>query len=86
VDEDEGADETVVWPECWQVVELWLACATQWRRAGLAGMATGLDYPAVIGVAQILGTPMTPDLLEDLRAMESEALAAWAEERERDGE
>ncbi|WP_372502396.1 DUF1799 domain-containing protein [Tistrella mobilis] len=53
---------------------LWTRVQTQWRRAGMTGAITGLDYSAVARVADVLGTPLTPDLLEDIAACEAVAL------------
>jgi hypothetical protein len=53
--------------------------ATQWRRAGLAGMPTGLDYAAMPAVARILGYRPTEELFARLRVLEAEWLSASAE-------
>ena len=49
---------------------------TQWRRAGMDGMATGLDYSALPAVLRIVGVPRSEWLhvFDDLRVMEDAAL------------
>lgn len=61
---------------------LWTRVQTQWRRAGEAGVITGLDYTAVARVADVLGTPLTPDLLDDIAACEAVALDIARRRRE----
>lgn len=56
--------------------DLFLACATQWRRTDM-GIATGLDYGAVAAVAGALALPFDAAILADLQAMEAEALGVW---------
>ncbi|WP_372072426.1 DUF1799 domain-containing protein [Tistrella mobilis] len=53
---------------------IWGRVQTQWRRAGMTGAITGLDYTAVARVADVLGTPLTPSLLDDIAACEAVAL------------
>lgn len=66
-------------------VNVFFACATQWVYAGMAGVRTGLNYPAVDVRASKL-----PDYLalttedqawvwEGLQRMESAALKTWQE-------
>lgn len=66
-----------VWPENWDTFHLFAACATQWHRAGMAGVPTGLDYQGVAQVAQWLDIDMTADRFGDLRAAEDAALELW---------
>jgi hypothetical protein len=61
-------------------VRVFLAAATQWRRAGSAGMPVELDYPAVRATAEWLGVEPTPKLLERLRHLEAGALDGFARE------
>lgn len=61
-------------------MRLFMACATQWRRAGSAGVPVGLDYPAVRATADWLGIAATPQLLDDLRYLEAGALEGFAED------
>jgi hypothetical protein len=68
--------------DAWPVLELFLACQTQWRfiPLGMGGaLPQGLDYPAVESAARMLGLSLTPDTFEDLRVMEAEALHGWRE-------
>jgi Phage related hypothetical protein (DUF1799) len=60
-------------------VQVFLAMQTQWR-TGMAG-ATGLDYAALPAVLRLTGLPRAqwPQVFDDLRAMEGEALAHFRE-------
>ncbi len=67
-----------VLPENWPAVDLFLACSSQWRFAGQAGVRTGLDYSAVRVVMSELRVKRSPQLFRDVQLMESAALSAWA--------
>jgi len=71
-----------VLPWCLPSVEVFLALSTQWRRAGLAGVAVGLDYAALPPTLWMMGRrPGHQDratLFEDLRTMEGAALEVMA--------
>jgi hypothetical protein len=61
-----------IWPECWDVLLLFLKVQTQWR-TGPSGVV-GLDYGVVLAVAdrmQASGDSIA--LLEDLQVMELRA-------------
>lgn len=60
---------------------LFLACGTQWRRAGMTGIPAGLDYAGVEAAARARGVAWTDDLLSRLRIMEGAALEAMADAR-----
>lgn len=62
-------------------VRLFLACQTQWRRAGLEGAPTGLDYTGCGIAAQACGLALEGELFDGLRTMEIAALGAMHEER-----
>lgn len=62
-------------PEAWDTLMLFLALATQWRRAGMEAAPVGLDYAAVEPTAKWTGIAMTEERFADLRAMEAVALA-----------
>ena len=62
--------------ENWAAVRLFVACATQWRFAGMNGVRTGLDYAGVEAAARMAGIEVTGDLFDRLRIMERTALAA----------
>ena len=62
-------------------MQVFLASSTQWRRAGMAGIPTGLDYAGVRAAADALDVAWDRDLIGRLRTMEREALAAMAELR-----
>jgi hypothetical protein len=82
--EAQAPSECEVLPECWDAVLLFARCATQWRTAGMSGIRTGLDYPAVRLVARAMGVAWSEALLADVQVMEFEALAVWSEESRRD--
>jgi len=52
--------------------DLWIYSRTQVRSGGMGPI--GLDYPAVWQVADILGIPITPALLNKIRILEMEWL------------
>lgn len=68
-----------VMPENWDAMRLFLAMETQWRRAGMTGVATGLDYAVLPAVAGFHGLTLDADLFARLRILEGAALAAMAE-------
>ena len=76
---DEDAFE--VWSVNWDSLTAFLACETQWRVAAtMAGLLwLGLDYAAVDIVLRRCDAPDA--VFADLRAMEREALAVFAEVR-----
>jgi len=61
--------------ECWEAWELYQFCGTQWRVAPMGGRV-GLDYAAVVAVAQFRGCK--PDVMEQVRYLEMGALIAYA--------
>lgn len=56
-----------------------LASVTQWRYAGMAGVAMGLDYAGVAAAAAALDIPWDADLLGRVRTLEAEYIRAWSE-------
>ncbi len=70
-----------VWPANWTAVQVFCACATQWRwLAGMAGaIRLGLDYPAVEAVLRMRRVPPRerPDVLARVQTLEIEALRVW---------
>jgi hypothetical protein len=75
------SSEVDVWPDMVPAVSIFFAMQTQWRWVG-AGMAgafrTGLDYSSLPAVAAGSGIELTPEILADLRAMESAAVQQWS--------
>ena len=67
-----------VMPENWGAMRIFLAMDTQWRRAGMAGVASGLDYAVLPVVAAALALTLDADLLARLRILEGAALTAMA--------
>lgn len=55
--------------------------ATQWRRAGLSGVATGLDYAALPAVCAATGITLDDDLLGRVQVIERSAVTAMLEKR-----
>lgn len=65
------------------MLRLWFAVQTQWRRTGMEGVPTGLDYAGVdVVLRQRYGNARKRrGLFADLQTMERAALEAWAEKR-----
>lgn len=72
---------TEVWPDNWPAVMVFDGMATQWR-VGASG-ATGLDYAALPFVMRTLKVPPgdRAQVFDDVRVMESAALAKMGEAR-----
>lgn len=76
------ADAVVeVWRECWPALNLFMACATQWRTT-MQGRI-GLDYLAMDWVARRLDLEVGAELLGDVQELEAAALECWSEQQER---
>ena len=73
-----AAEDFQVMPENWAAVRVFLGMATQWRRAGMSGVPTGLDYAALPVVAGALAVAADADLLFRLQILEAAALAVLA--------
>lgn len=71
-----GDDDFRVWPENWNAVRVFTACATQWRVS--AARRTGLDYAAVYAVISMLGIEANEDLLARIQVLEAEALKEFS--------
>lgn len=67
-------DDFYIHYECWPAFELFQSCATQWRVAPM-GERLGLDYSAVVSVAQFLG--YGSEVFQQLRYLELGALTAY---------
>ena len=63
-------------PENWDAARAFLAAGTQWRRAGMTGVPTGLDYAGVEAAARALGIDWTEELLRKIGVMERAAIEA----------
>jgi hypothetical protein len=74
---ESASDDYEVWPENWDVVQIFLRCQTQWRSAGLGGVM-GLDYTAVSWVLRLYGIKNQRTVLEDLQVMEGAVLSEMA--------
>jgi len=62
-----------VWPQHWDVVELFFALSSQWRFAP-NGRLAGIDYSAIEPTMKLLGKTASPQLFLDLRLMENVVL------------
>lgn len=67
-----------VFPENWQAVSVFVRMGTQWRRAGVKGIPTGLDYAALGVVARACRVRLSQALLDQVRTLEGEALRVMA--------
>jgi hypothetical protein len=79
----EDYDETFeVWPDNWKSFLVMDSMWTQWR-TGACG-ATGLDYGVLPNVMKLVGVSAKdrPGVFQDIRVMESEAIAVMAEARD----
>ncbi|WP_223535605.1 DUF1799 domain-containing protein [Pseudomonas sp. GL-B-16] len=79
----EDYDEIVeVWLDNWPSFLVMDSMGTQWR-TGACG-ATGLDYGVLPNVMKLVGIPAKDrsGVFQDIRAMESEAIAVMAEARD----
>ena len=68
-----------MWPENWPALQLFIRCQTQWRH-GFNG-PTGLDYGAVVAMANLYQTSDLPRVMDDLQIMESEILVQLSKEK-----
>ncbi|MGE0256927.1 MAG: DUF1799 domain-containing protein [Alphaproteobacteria bacterium] len=71
----EISDTLPVLEENWPALQLFCALETQWRTAGIDGMATGIDYAAVEPVARLLSIAVDADLMARLRVLERTTIA-----------
>ncbi|MGD9539093.1 MAG: DUF1799 domain-containing protein [Alphaproteobacteria bacterium] len=71
-----GDGHFMVWRRNWRALRLFLAGATQWHRAGMAGIPTGLDYAALEMVMRTWRVPLARrrTLFDRVRIMEGAAL------------
>jgi len=75
-------DTFEVWSDNWKSFLVMDSMWTQWRTG--AGGATGLDYGVLPNVMRLAGVKAKdrPGIFQDIRIMESEAIAVMAEVRE----
>jgi hypothetical protein len=78
---NDESDTIAVMPGNWNTVLLFLASATQWRRAGMNAIATGLDYAGVEAAARLACLQTDPATFDGLRIMEAAALNAMREKQ-----
>lgn len=69
-----------MWEENWPSVLFFSRLETQWRRAGMAGARTGLDYTAVLTLLRTLRLPRAEAdaMFDDVQTMEHAALLEMA--------
>ena len=68
----------------WPAVQLFIACSTQWERAGMSGQVTGLRYERLEAVARIVDVELTQQLFDEIRLMEGAVLDEVARRAKRD--
>lgn len=76
-----AAGHLAVAAENWPALRVFVAMGTQWRRAGMTGIETGLDYAALPAVCGALAVPLDEELLGRVAVLEAAALSAMAERR-----
>lgn len=74
-----GSGDFEVFPENWDAVQVFMACATQWRVSD--HRAVGLDYNGLLAVMQLRDTQERRDTFERVRILESAALKEFARKR-----
>jgi hypothetical protein len=74
---DEDVEDFEVWPENWQIVEVFLAMSDQWRwTGGMEPRRAGLDLTALPVVYEGLGVhrKQRPEVFRGLKLMAATAL------------
>ena len=71
-----------VWPENWEVVEMFMRLQTQWHYSGM-GQMTGLNYASVEALLRIYRKKKPRELLDDLQVMELAALRVVREQEKK---
>lgn len=70
-----------IWPCNWPAVQVFVACATQWRwlLAATQALRVGLEYTAVEAVMRMQRVPARerPAVLARVQVMERAALQVW---------
>jgi hypothetical protein len=78
----EAEDRAVeVWPQNEGAVKVFLSMGTQWRRAGMAGVPTGLDYAALPAVCRAHRQKLDAALLDAVGVIEVAALGTMLRKR-----
>lgn len=74
--EEASGPPVEVWPDNMGSVDVFIDLMTQWRRVGMTGAATGLDYTALPAVFAIRGIPKKRQspIFDDIQVMEAAAL------------
>lgn len=77
-------EDFAVDPANWEIVQMFIRCATQWQYAGMTGVRTGLHYPGVEVLLRLLAPTADPAaLFAGIQVMEQAALQAWHEDAAR---
>lgn len=78
--QEEAPKDFMVWPENWEIVELFIACQTQWVWSfdGATKAREGLNYSSVMSVVTAWGVEDTRAMLDGIRVMEASVLAVWS--------
>jgi hypothetical protein len=79
-----GGPDIEVWPDTIQSVLVFDDLGSQWIYAGMGGIPTGLVYASIEPVLRIRGVPAEdwPVVFDDIRVMESAALAEMSIQRQ----
>ncbi len=64
-----------------EVVALFFALETQWRRHAMSGERLGIDYAAIRPTAELYDLALSPEIMSLLRRMECAALLEWSKKR-----
>lgn len=78
---DEFPDEDFeIWPENWEALQIFNACASQWRHVSLGqngSLPTGIEYASLAAVMDIHRVMNRRDCLERVQIMENAALQEY---------
>ena len=67
-----------------RVYHLWLHCQTQWNwSGGMEPLLTGLDYPGIYRIAEMMDVEITPSDLYKLQALEWDTIQRTREKMKR---
>lgn len=80
---DYPEEDIEVYPDNWNAFIVFDSMSTQWRTGAIG--ATGLDYNVIPLVCSSVGIKKKeiPEILQDIRVLESEALKVMIEQRDK---
>lgn len=79
--QEDADDEIEIWPENLQIVEVFLACRTQWVVGEMTGARRGLRYADVAATIDLLGVADKREVFDGIRMMEAVALDVFNAEK-----